>query len=328
MPDKEEPEKAPHDVHDMGYKELLSNKKTFLELIRTFVPDEWTKDVDEHDLIYVNKSFISEQFTKHEADVVYRMRKGSQDVVFYILLELQSTVDFLMPVRLLGYIMEIWRDVLKNTPENETERKDFRLPAIVPAVLYNGQGNWTAARNFKEVLAHYRDFEKHLLDFRYILFDVNRYTDEDLLMMANLMSSVFFLDKRMSPEEIIERTRKVAGIISELSVDEFRQFVSWYKHVILDRLPEEQREQVGRILDEANPREVEKMVYNLQVALDEMKEKARTEGLTEGEREGKREGKREVAQRLLLRNEDVDMISEVTGLTRDEINDLKKQLSH
>jgi len=260
MPDQEEHKAAPHDIHDLGYKLLLSNEKTFLELIRTFAPEEWAKDVDEHGLIKINKSFISPHLTKREADVVYRMKKGTEDIIFYILLELQSSVDFLMPVRLLGYMTEIWRDVLNNTTDKEAERKDFRLPAIVPAVLYNGRESWTAARNFKEVLASYHDFEKYLLDFRYILFDVNRYTDDDLLATANLMSCVFFVDKRMAPEDLIERTKKAVEIISTLTPEEFRQFVAWYKHVIIERFPGEQRERVGRILDEANPWEVEKMV--------------------------------------------------------------------
>jgi len=316
MPDQDEQKTAPHDIHDLGYKLLLSNEKTFLELIRTFVPEDWTKDVDEHDLIQVNKSFISPHLTKREADVVYRMKKGTQDIIFYILLELQSSVDFLMPVRLLGYMTEIWRDVLNNTSDNEAERKGFRLPAIVPAVLYNGRDNWTAVRNFKDVLASYRDFDKHLLDFNYILFDVNRYTDEDLLTMANLMSCVFFIDKQMTPNELIERTKKATGTISTLSPEEFRQFITWYRHVILERFPEEQREQVGRVLDEANPWEVEKMVYSLQIALDEMKENVRTEE------------RREVARKMLLDNVDSNVISKFTGLSLSEIEHLKREIQH
>jgi hypothetical protein len=89
-------------------------------------------------------------------------------------LELQSTTDHLMPYRLLLYTVEIWRDIFNNTAKKDRERKSFRLPAIIPAVLYNGADKWTSALNFKELQANYRQFEKHLLDFRYILFDVNR----------------------------------------------------------------------------------------------------------------------------------------------------------
>lgn len=34
MPDK----RQPHHTHDRGYRELLSSKRAFLELIKTFVP--------------------------------------------------------------------------------------------------------------------------------------------------------------------------------------------------------------------------------------------------------------------------------------------------
>lgn len=56
------------------------------------------------------------------------------DVCFY-LLELQSTVDFQMPYRLLLYMVEIWRTVLKDTDAKEAARKNFKLPAIVPCVF-------------------------------------------------------------------------------------------------------------------------------------------------------------------------------------------------
>jgi hypothetical protein len=44
-----------------------------------------------------------------------------------------------MSFRLLQYMVEVWRDAFNDTPEKERKRKSFRLPAIVPAVLYNGE---------------------------------------------------------------------------------------------------------------------------------------------------------------------------------------------
>ena len=99
--------KEPHHPHDKGYKQLLSNKKTFLELIRTFVREDWAKEIDEDDLVLVNKSYILQDFSEKEADVVYRLRTREDDVIFYVLLELQSTVDYTMPFRLLLYMTEI-----------------------------------------------------------------------------------------------------------------------------------------------------------------------------------------------------------------------------
>ncbi len=159
--------------HDKGYKQLLSNKKLFIELFRTFVKEDWVHDIDEEDLILVDKTYILQDFSGKEADIVYRLQAGGKDIIIYMLLELQSTVDYLMPFRLLQYMVEIWRDTFNNTPKEERERKGFRLPVIIPAVLYNGKNKWTAKKEFKETLAEHQRFEKHLLNFRYILFDIN-----------------------------------------------------------------------------------------------------------------------------------------------------------
>lgn len=49
----------------------------------------------------------------------------------------------------------------------------------------------------------WRDFWKtqrtgKVVDFNYILFDINRYKDEELLKAANLISAVFLMDKKTS----------------------------------------------------------------------------------------------------------------------------------
>src|SRR5690625_5774646 len=96
-----------------------------------------------------------------------------QEVVFYILLELQSKVDFQMPFRLLAYMMEIWRDILKNTHENKTKRKSFKLPIIFGIVLYIGVGDWTVQCGWIDVLCGGELFDVQILDFIYTLIDVN-----------------------------------------------------------------------------------------------------------------------------------------------------------
>jgi hypothetical protein len=217
--------KHPHHPHDKGYKQLLSNKKIFLELIKTFVQEDWVNEIEEDELLLVDKSFVLEDFSEKEADMVYRLRTKEKDVIFYVLLELQSTVDFLMPFRLLQYMVQIWRETYNNTQKEERDRKDFRLPAIVSAVLYNGKNNWTAKMNFREMLSVYQIFGGRVLDFNYILFDVNRYKDEELYEMANLIASVFVLDQTMNHKELIRRLRKLIMVLRKLTQDEFRQIM-------------------------------------------------------------------------------------------------------
>jgi hypothetical protein len=72
------------------------------------------------------------------------------DVVFYVHLEMQSEPDFTMPFRLLVYTTELLRRLFAETEEKIRRRKDFRLPAVVPIVLYNGSDKWSCVGSFKE----------------------------------------------------------------------------------------------------------------------------------------------------------------------------------
>lgn len=80
---------VPYHVHDKGYKELLSNKKAFLGLLKTFVHEKWTENLEEDDLIRVEKSYILQDFSEKEADIVYQVKSGTDNIIFYCLLELQ-----------------------------------------------------------------------------------------------------------------------------------------------------------------------------------------------------------------------------------------------
>ncbi|MDN5362439.1 MAG: hypothetical protein PWP70_1486 [Moorella sp. (in: firmicutes)] len=330
MPENEGQSRSPHHPYDKGYRQLLADKRVFLELLKTFVREKWVEAIDADDLILVNKSYVLQDFSEKEADVVYRLKTKDRNVIFYVLLELQSTVDYLIPFRLLLYMVEIWREIYNNTPQHERESKHFRLPPIVPAVLYNGAGSWTAALSFKEMLDSYQDFSGHLLDFRYLLFDVNRYSEEKLIKVANVIASIFLLDQKICPEDLVGRLQKLVRVLRRLTPDEFRHITSWLKNVVKPRMPEGFKEKVDRILDVSNPWEVEQMIYNLELTLEEMQRQAllkgKMEGKLEGELEGELKGKREVARNLLLLNVDIETIAKATGLTPDEIAVLKKQL--
>ncbi|KYH33254.1 hypothetical protein [Neomoorella mulderi] len=169
-----------------------------------------------------------------------------------------------------------------------------------------------------------------LYDHKVRFFDVNRYSDEELIKAANVIASIFLLDRRMRPEDLVGRLQRLAGVLKRLTPDEFRHFTTWLKNVVKPRMPENFREKVDRILDASNPWEVERMIYNLELTLEEMQRQALLKGLKEGEQkgklEGKLEGKREVARNLLLLNVDIETIVKATGLTPDEIAVLKKQL--
>lgn len=309
-----------HHEHDVGYKHIFSHKGTFLELLRSFTKKEWANLIKEEDLILVDKSYILSDFEEEESDILYKVNINGEEVIFYVLLEFQSKVDFQMPMRLLFYMTEVWRDVLKNTDKSERKRKRFKLPAIIPVVLYNGKNKWTASPSFKEMLSGYELFENNILDFNYILFDINRYSDEELYNVSNLVSAVFLLDQEMNEEELLTRLRKLIYILKKISPEQFSVFKQWLKNIVKPRLGKEWQKQVDEVLDKSNQEEVDVMVHNLEKTLDNIEKKGIEKGI---EKKAK-----ETAIKAIEIGLDDEIIIKLTGLTSEEINIIRRQKSH
>lgn len=220
-------EETIHQRHDTSYRFLLSSKKLFVELLRSFVHKGWVQNIDETNVQEIPHSFVLQDFKRQEADLVYRVNLNGQDVVFYLLLEMQSSVDFRMPYRLLLYQVEIWRYLLNDDKQARANRKTFRLPPIVPIVLYNGKKRWSAERQFRKLLNHEQMFGSELLDFEYLLIDVARYTEEELLSLSNTIGSVFLLDQTEDQAQLLERLGKLMHTIQQLPEESQQKFVAW-----------------------------------------------------------------------------------------------------
>src|SRR5690554_1908033 len=145
--------------HDKGYKLLLSSKKIFLELLESFVDSGWVQAIDPETITKIDKSYTLPDFQEKEADLVYQMKLNDQEVVFYILMELQSTVDFQMPYRLLLYMVEVWRDILKNTEKNEAGRKTLNCRLSCPLSFTTGPGTGPLAKVLRRCFPE-RSFSK------------------------------------------------------------------------------------------------------------------------------------------------------------------------
>lgn len=311
-----------HQPHDKAFKFLLASKKVFIQLLRSFVDRGWVEHVDEVHLERVDKSYIAQDFRGREADMVYRMEFKGHEVIFYVLLEMQSSVDYQMPYRLLLYEVEIWRDILKNYEQGDAERKDFRLPPIVPIVLYNGKSPWTASRRFRGNVAYEEWFGNELLDFEYILIDINRIGEEELLQLSNFVGAVFLLEQRTDAREFVDGMTTLAGVLEQLSDEEFTQFIAWVR-LTMRSMSGEHRAAVEKILEEANPEEVIHMISNLEKVFEEHESKTLEKGFLRGKALGMEEGKEEVARNMLIDGFDLTQIAKVTGLSREKLDRLQ-----
>ncbi|MEZ4238744.1 MAG: Rpn family recombination-promoting nuclease/putative transposase [Myxococcota bacterium] len=96
-------------------------------------------------------SFVDEELVQVHSDVLHRVAlHGGGELWLYVLFEHQSTVDALMPWRMLRYLVRIWE-------RWHEARHGPSLPFVVPLVLYHGDAKpldgtlWTSRRCFAKV---------------------------------------------------------------------------------------------------------------------------------------------------------------------------------
>jgi predicted transposase/invertase (TIGR01784 family) len=294
--------------HDESYKSVLSVASNFLHLIKKYFANApWIAGIADDTAERVDNSYVTSEYSNIDSDLIYKLKRGGSDVYFYVLMELQSQVDFTMPFRLLRYIVELLHDVFKNTDKNIRARKGFRLPAVVPMVLYNGYDNWTAVRTFREYTADYELFGDNIIDFRYLLFDLKRTDEETILSTKKMLDIILLLDKRRlenkgSREELDTCIEKYA---SGLPDNDVGALLRWIKYVYCkgDVSPDEEKRFINLIKTGGG----KAMRHALEIQRDELIDEATH----------KEDVK--IAIRLKNKGMSVDDIAEATGLTVDEI---------
>ncbi|MCB2356409.1 Rpn family recombination-promoting nuclease/putative transposase [Clostridium estertheticum] len=274
-----------NNIHDKSYKDLFSTNDAFLSFVNTFIQGEWVDKLEKDKLILVDKSYILSDYEELESDIVYNATIGEQNIIFYVLLELQSSVDHSMPIRLLMYMVELWREILRNSEKKEIKRKSYRLPAIVPIVLYNGTKKWTCARNFKDIINESQLFGDNILDFKYILVDINSYSKEYLYEFKNIAAAIFLLDQDINAMEFLERLKNIVINFSNLTSEEKLLLKGWIKNTTNSDEIYDMNKLVDDIFNENKKEEVEIMVSNASNIFGKLK----SDGIKEGKKEGKAE---------------------------------------
>ncbi|OOM14657.1 Rpn family recombination-promoting nuclease/putative transposase [Clostridium saccharobutylicum] len=310
-----------HHIHDKSYKDLFSNKELLVKMIQNFIESPWGKEINEDNMELVNKSYILSDYEELESDIVYKATIGNKEVIFYILLEFQSYVDYSMPIRLFLYISEILREILKNTKKIEAKSKEFKLPAIVPIVLYNGEYKWTVEKKFKNVINQSELFGNNIIDFEYILIDINKYEKEELMQLKNIVSAVFLLDQKVDVEEFISRVKDIAINFNSLTEKQKMMLRHWLRMTLNEEIKDKLGENIEDILI-AKKEEVEVMTSNISRTIKETFEQTREEA----REEGREEGKVEMAIEMLKDGEPIAKIAKYSKLSENEILELKKKL--
>ena len=291
-----------HKVHDHGYKRLFSNKTLFRQLLETFVNLPWVKEIDYDTAQTIDKSFIDEEYTETESDLIYKVKLKNKELFIYCLLEFQSTVDKFLAIRILNYMTSLYMDLLKSGDKYEV------LPPVFPIVLYNGEQKWTAPQSAEDLIEGNDLLGDYGIHFKYFKIAENEYTSEMLLKIQNIVSTLFLAENNYDFELLKEELLTVFEKESEKEA--ISLFLNWFRMICVHgRIKPSDYAQLEEIY--SNKMEVKSMVSTLTKT---EREKLQTES--------KLEGKLEVAKQMKEHGIPLAPISECTGLSIEEIEQL------
>ena len=302
--------------HDKLFKIILGDKIEAAKFMNKVLKMEYKIKSEKMELY--NKEYITTMFEKMESDIVYKIAEKNT----YLIIEHQSTVDRTMPYRIYQYTGELLRNVIN---KEKMKNIDYKQPRIISIVLYTGDRTWNIeyVDDLQEPLAGYPKVKPI-----YRLVDVNKYSKSKLLEDDLMVSKAMLIEKEKSIEGILKALEQINKKLSINSDKRQMQlFITIVRYVLLSINDEETRKKLEKEIEKMKGVEAN-MLHATMVLNKEFKErtnKAMADGRVKGRTEGRKQEKIATAKRLLKKKMKPDFISEITGLSIEEIEKLKEE---
>ena len=299
-----------HHFPDRSIRWLLQDRENVRGLVE-IVADELAAQIDFSRLTQLNTSFVSETLREQESDLIFRVPFHSEserdELIVYILIEHQSTVDVSMGFRVLAYMMQIWDVQRREWESEEVPKGEWRLRPILPIVFYTGSQRWNVPLSLRGLMEIPSVLSRFVPAFE-ILFlsvketDVSDLTRSDhpfgwlLTVLQQEHSDIETL--RSALQQAITHLSKLDAVHS----DQLRRTIGYLLLLILHRRPSEEHTGLITILDE---RMLGMEVATMAEAMTgTISEQAYERGMEQGIEQGETRGKRAAIFKLLQRKFD------------------------
>ena len=277
---------------DAKYKSLFSHPRVRRDLLRGFVSKDLAGLLDLDTLQMMPTEFVDARLGQQRSDMVWRVnfREGKGELYVVVLTEFQSTVDRDMPLRMAKYTAQIYTKLL----EEERRPAGWKLPPVLPVVVYSGEARWSAPQEMEEMVA---PVDEELLPFqlrqRYFLLDLRRVGVEDAAQdnvlyaqalieqgrWKDLWSALSALQEAIDPED----EAKLRGLVAAL----VRQAAEGSGQVTDEMLKKlKSFEETGELGEMGSL-----LAERMDQAVDESRSEGKELGLAEGKELGLAEGK-------------------------------------
>ena len=194
-------------TNDGFFKAVFSQPEHATAFFKSHLPPAIAAKIDWPSLVFLPGSFVKSSLQQVHSDLLFSVRSGERETLLYLLFEHQSTPDPAMPLRLLGYVTEIFTQHHK--------AHGFPLPPVLPFVFHQGPDAWNISTAFEDLFELPAELAANLLPFlpkfHHALLDLTRFdpeTEED----DTRLRVVLQLMKLARQKELLRFFRWLAGV--------------------------------------------------------------------------------------------------------------------
>ena len=288
--------------HDKIFRTVLDKKTDVSKFLNKFLGLK----IKTEELEKYNSSYIDPKFKNKEADIVYRIK----DKNIFLLIEHQTKIDKKMPIRLLEYSAAIIESAIEDT-------KYKPKPRVIPIVLYTGKTKWKIENETIEKQQFFKEVK--LIDGEFNLIDINDFSKKELLEDDIFITKMMLVEKCKDEIEMVQALEKIENKIKEEDKSTFRRIV---KEIWSLRIGTENANKILEKIEEGSGN----MMAVMEMLLAENEKYiniGRQEGRQEGRLEGGKQKIKEIVQKMLDENFTKEMIMKITGLKKEEIEEIK-----
>ena len=286
---------------DRSVRWLLQDKENLRGLIE-ILAEQIAAHLDFTRLAQLNRSFVSDTLQEQESDLLFRVpfQGGveTNELIIYILIEHQSTVDVTMGFRVFSYMDQIWNVQRREWESAKVPRSEWRLRPILPIVFYTGTQPWNTPLSLTGIMDIPDALTRFVPSFDILFLSVKEAaashltrTDHPFGWLLTVLQKEH-ADKDMIRDTLQEAMSHLSALGTEHS-EQLRRAVGYFLLLILHRRPTEEHAGLITILDQhTHDMEVDTMAEVLTGTLLE-------QGIEQGIEQGEIRGKRDAVLRAL-----------------------------
>ena len=294
---------------DRSTRWLLEDSENVRGLLE-IVADDLVSHLDFSQLVHINRTFVPDNLREQESDIVYsvpfRSESKTDELLIYILIEHQSTVDATMGFRVLFYMTQIWDFQRREWESNNVPKSQWRFRPIIPIVFYTGEQRWTRPLTLSGLMDLPDLLAGFVPKFDSLFLSVK---DADAANLTKTDHPFGWLLTVLQKEHAIKEDLRAALIEAVTHIDTFdsekveqwRRAIFYLYLLILHRRPTEEHDELKtlvhqQIQETSLRQEGEAMAQTMAEYLMEQGEKR---GEKRGETRGETRAKREAVLKLL-----------------------------